>query len=785
MPLRVFLACVVLSLGCSRCYGQAFIEGVFPPVVERGATTRVELVGNELETTHSLWTSLPAKVVKAARLIKDKEGNVLADIEVSSDAPLGIYGLRLATKDGLSNVHLFAIDDLPTTNERELELEDASNNRLADAQPIELPRSIVGVCRMSDIDHFSFQADKGQLLSFEVVASRLGKGFDPVLTILDDSGRYVMDRDNDVGLFFDSRFQFRFKKAGRYTIRLHDARYQGSDHWGYMLRIGRFPIARVAIPSTLPAGNNVTLSFPQLPDSPTAVQLPKTAVGTFFFDFRRPGDDASSWLPLTVSNLPNSMESEPNDKLPQATTTTVPANVHGHLGSANDWDWYQLDLKKGQAISLRAATREMGSPADVELAIYDASEKLLKQVDDVGFEDARFEFSAPEDGPYYLVVRDVVQHGGPAYVYRIEIRELQAELQLTSEIGRMAVPQDNWQPLPISVKRQRFSGPVELALLGAPEGMTLELGNLPADKNTTVSRLHVRSSVPAGLYTIQVTASAQASPELTLTAVATTHPLVDKVPTGRGPHGEPFDLREDQRRLPQSLTNRIAVLVTPPSPYNFEIATPEVALPRYLSTEFQLNVTSDDGLQQPIVFEARGGELEWDNLREPRVIATIPEVTGSQIGLIATLRSKVNTATLQQRVTVTATAQLPDRVVHLTRTLQLTIQEAFRPAGAEDKYEAVPGEVLTVRVDAHRLAPFGGEVRIAPQQHEQLPMPMSIVIPEGQSSVEIKIPVAADIKPGSYSLTMTGSARVAKFNEQAAGKLVIEIKPPAADKEAQ
>uniref|UniRef100_UPI00260FB101 hypothetical protein n=1 Tax=uncultured Nocardioides sp. TaxID=198441 RepID=UPI00260FB101 len=43
-------------------------------------------------------------------------------------------------------------------------------------------------------------------------------------------------------------------------------------------------------------------------------------------------------------------------------------------------------------------------------------------------------------------------------------------------------------------------------------------------------------------------------------------------------------------------------------------------------------------------------------------------------------------------VTVTATAQLPDRVVHLTRTLQLTIQEAFRPAGAEEKYLAVPGE---------------------------------------------------------------------------------------------
>ena len=776
MRFQLIAVALVLSLVQGTVYGQAFIERIFPPSVQRGETTRVELVGEELATAHGVWTSLPTGLVSMARIFVDKQGSVFADIQVDEDAPLGLYGLRLATNDGLSNAHLFAIDDLATTTEAELEKKDVDNNRFADAQPIMLPCSLAGVCRPSDLDHFSFTVKADELLSFEVVGSRLGKGFDPVITILDEKQRFVTDRDNDVGLFFDSRFQFRFRKAGRYTVRLHDSRYQGSDHWAYLLRIGRFPIARVAIPSTLSAGDNVTLSFPQLPGNQAALELPGTARGTFFFDFRREGDDASSWLPLTVSTLPNQLESEPNDEASQATATSLPVNLHGHLGSENDWDWYRLELKKGQSINLRTTTREMGSPADVELAIYDASETLLKQVDDVGFDDAHFDFTAPEEGQYYVVVRDVVQHGGPAYVYRIEISQLQPELQLTSDIGRMAIPQNNWQPLPVSVTRKRFSGPVQLALVGAPEGMRLELPEVSAVANSSVARLHVASSVPAGLYTIQLSGTAEASPELELTAVATTQPLIDRVPTGRGPHGEPFELREDQRRLPQSLTNRIAVLVTPPSPFDFQLTDPLVVLPRYLSTEFQFNVTSSTGLTENITFEARGGELEWNNLREPRVIASIPDVNGSQDGVTASFTSKVNTAVLVQRVTITGTAREDNRLIHLTRTMELKITEAFRPAGSEESYQAVPGELVTLRINANRLPPFAGEVRIAPQQVEGIAFPESFQIDSDQQDVEVKVQVAPDAKPGTHAITLEGTARVAKFNEQSNGSITIVVK---------
>jgi hypothetical protein len=147
----------------------------------------------------------------------------------------------------------------------------------------------------------------------------------------------------------------------------------------------------------------------------------------------------------------------------------------------------------------------------------------------------------------------------------------------------------------------------------------------------------------------------------------------------------------------------------------------------------------------------------------------------------AVFSSKVNTAILTQRVTVTGTARLDNRLIHLTRTFDLTIQEAFKPTGAEESYQAEPGELLTVRIEANRLPPYAGLVRVAPQQVAGIPFPASIEIPADQTGVEVKIQVAADAKPGSHAIKLEGSGRVAKFDEQASGTITIVIKPAGGD----
>ena len=44
-------------------------------------------------------------------------GKAAFDVRVASDAPVGLFGLRVATAAGLSNVHLCLIDDLPGVEE--------------------------------------------------------------------------------------------------------------------------------------------------------------------------------------------------------------------------------------------------------------------------------------------------------------------------------------------------------------------------------------------------------------------------------------------------------------------------------------------------------------------------------------------------------------------------------------------------------------------------------------------------------------------------------------------
>ena len=81
-----------------------------------------------------------------------------------------------------------------------------------------------------------------------------------------------------------------------------------------------------------------------------------------------------------------------------------------------------------------------------------------------------------------------------------------------------------------------------------------------------------------------------------------------------------------------------------------------------------------------------------------------------------------------------------------------------------------------MRINANRLPPFAGPVRVAAQQIEGIPFPESIEIGADQEGVEVKIQVAPDASPGTHAITLEGTARVDKFNEQSNGKITIVVK---------
>ena len=770
------LALLLLVIGSQHCVGQVFVEKLFPPALQRGRISRVVLSGSNLAGATSLWTSLGHQL-KLTLATASSAKQAVFDVFVPHDAPLGLYGLRLATQNGLSNVHLFAIDDLPQVEEVEFSQPQLPNSEPASAQHIKLPAAIGAACNATDVDCFSFDVERGQRVSFEVVGSRLGKAFDPVLSILDTNGQFITDRDNDVGLFFDCRFEHTFAKAGTYVVKVHDSRYHGSAHWTYSLRIGRFPVARVAFPSTVHPSEQSQVNFPQVEDTPRTFSFTafKKQTAPFFFGLRRSQDEGSAWLPLSFSTLPNVMEVEPNDERTQATAAAAPCNLHGIISQENDWDNFVLALKKGQKLKFCAQTRNIGSAADLELSLFGVDGKSLKQVDDSGFEDATFTFTPPADGNYVLQVGDVLRHGGAAFVYRVEVSAVQPHVVLESEVSRIAVPQGTWQPLPLKLKRTLYKGPLELNLVGGPDGIRLRTSSIPADVNLLDGILDVDSTVPTGVYTLQVVASAK-SEQSAFQTHARTQPLIDRLPTGRGPHGEPFELREDQRRLPATLTDRIAIVVTPPAPFDFKLPENEVLLPRYVFTHFPIETHRSKGYTAPIQLVARGGQLEQDRLRLPKITATIPDATTEQGTVMAKLTSVVDTATTRHRVTVTATAKDGARLVNLTRVFYLDTRVAFQPTVNPSQLKLNPGQEAKVRILANRLKPFDGAFTIRPSKVEGITLPEEIVLAPGQTEIEVPIQIGADVKPGKYSVELPAETRIAKFAEQAsAGTLAIEV----------
>src|SRR3954464_2115781 len=149
---------------------QGFVESVSPPVVERGKTARVTFVGHDLGPGLDMWHALP-KGALTAKPVSSESGKLVFDITAAADAPVGVCGLRLATRDGLTNAVLFHVEDLPVKG----------NVASEKSVSLALPGCVWGTFRDGTLDRYTITVNAGERVSFEAVSNRLGKDADPLL----------------------------------------------------------------------------------------------------------------------------------------------------------------------------------------------------------------------------------------------------------------------------------------------------------------------------------------------------------------------------------------------------------------------------------------------------------------------------------------------------------------------------------------------------------------------------------------------------------------------------
>jgi hypothetical protein len=801
-----------------------------PASVARGKRTRLEFIGNRLDRPVGIWTSLPWGELKVVGRESAGEGDkCVVEIEASADCPLGVYGLRLATESGLSNLLLFAIDEL------------AARPALDNPQR-EFPVAVHGTLRSATIDRYPIWVRAGQRLSFEVLASRFGTDADPLLTIRDATGRLIVERDNDPGVFFDCGFEHQFAADGVYTVEVRDSRYLGAANWQYVLRMGRFPAVRFALPSAVKPGAATQVTLPEArievaantraspaATSPAATSAAATNAaatnaaatspaatseaaantasreltaievvgrgqrrrhGTpiLFHDLRRPGDDSAGWAPLLVSPLDSVVEREPNDSAEQATATVgPPALLHGVLETPRDRDWFALDVRKGNRWSVRAETKSLQSAADVEVAVFDPTGREIQRVDDQtlpggALDEAAFTFNSDRDGIYHVMVREATGAYGPEMAYRLQVELAGPRVQAIAEHSAFTIPQGSYQSLPLTVTRTDFSGPIEFELVDAPPGVTLTPRELPSGVNSQICRIIAAPDAPLGVHTIGIVARLMPTPPSEPLAIidVMAQPLVDKqvinVDLIR------FALRDNQRWLPPSVRTHLALQITPSSPFGVDLAEAEVVLPRYLQAPLKMETPRVAGFSDSITFRATGGGQFGEEAEGRRqLFYRFPPATDAMRNVVGTFHSRSQANDAVERIDIAATGVANGRSVTLVRSVTLRVQPAYQLELEAKTVTLTPGSATTVRIDAKRLTGFDGPITITPATPPpaDFTLPAELTMSADSSRTEFTMSISPEAKPRRERIRFASSARVGSFQEEPRPlELDVEIKKP-------
>lgn len=737
------------------------INYLTPSAVKPGETVDVTVVGTNLASPTATWTNLPAQV-ELAPLEKNgtDKTKVVYRITLPADAAPAIAGLRIATGDGVSNLRLLMVDELDTVQA------DGKNRTPETALAIKPPVAVEGAVAAESFDYYRLEVAAGQELSFEVFAARLGSPLDPVLRLLDSDGRELAYSDDEDGLSSDSRFRYRFEKAGSYLLEIRDIRYAGNASHRYRIRIGDFPLVSTTFPLAVSAGKSaevqpagVSAELPAVTVTPEAADQGRRWVAVSAA--AAAPQAVSAMAAYEVSAVPELLEQEPNDELAasEAQPLPIPAGWNGRFDRAGDRDHFTFEGKKGQRLVFRGHARELGSPADLFMRLYQADGKKLAEVDDTDTAEGILTITLPADGRYVLAVEDLLRRGGPAFAYRVAAEIYQPSFTLALDADRFNVPQGGVFVTKVTATRNGYDGPITLALEGAPEGTKLEANTIAEKKNDTTLKVTLPDSVPGGtLLTCNIIGQAKHG-EQELTAVANAlavwRTAVPRVPY---PSGE--------------LVETVAVGIGPKFPAFFELAVDDRTVnltPGLDSGRFQVKAKRLNKFDDAIALAVEGLPSGFAAKAEP-IAKGKNDIAVTVSGPADAMPGEhpfkvVGKATYQnqpQQVT------LGELVLKVAPALQLRLAG---PAVVE------PGKTARLKLTLQRGAEQVKEVSLAIKD-----LPPGVSAPEklsaaaDQTELEIELTAAADAKSGEAAkVQVTAQVKVGDQTITAASNTV-EVK---------
>lgn len=462
---------IVALISASAHAAPPEVTSLFPAGCQRGTSVSVTIQG-KLEGAGHVWCSRPGVKVT----LPEKPGPIT--IEVAANTEPGVCWLRFFNDEGASGLRPFVIGTCPEILEVEL------NDDVRKPQTLrELPVVVNGQhIKNGDSDLFAVTLRKGQTVVASLMANRtLGSPQDAVLQILGPTGFVLEQNEDDQG--FDPQLAFTAPDDGIYIIRTwafpatpdSSIRLFGSPACAYRLSVTTGPFVDHLLPTAVQAGSSQKIHVRgwNLPQTEVDLVAPVSAIGRRF-DWVLEG--WSHLLPASVVVQPfeTTIEQEPND-LARAQSISLPISVTGEISQDRDVDAFQFTAKKGTRYRFEVIAREMGSPLDAVLRIYDAKGKLLKEADDDGRQsiDPDVEYTLPSDGDFRVTVTDRYLHSGERYAYLLSITEVVPDFAVSVASDAFVLSAGKDLEIPVTVTRPaEFSEEISIEVVGLPAGVT-------------------------------------------------------------------------------------------------------------------------------------------------------------------------------------------------------------------------------------------------------------------------------------------------------------------------
>ena len=457
------------------------------------------------------------------------DSRLVAQITIVPNAALGMREVRLVTPKGVSNAQPFVVGDLPEVGEIE------PNSEPSAANWINLPTTVSGVIdSVDDQDFFRFNAKAEQRLICDVTASRMGSLLDSFLALFGPDG--VEIASNDIANGLDSLIDYTIPMEGEYTLRIRDLRYKGGEEFVYRLSVGELPY----LDSIFPLGgrrgteNTIAVSGRNLADvmSMQVSIAPNAPLGVQDVRVMTPSGLSTSSYPFMVGDLPEFVETEPNNTREQVTsdeaganTVTSPVIINGQIELEEDVDYFTFTAEKEQRLIFEVTAQRLGSKLDALLTLFNKVEaddkaedsdaatdwstatqpedEILAVNDDTMGSEARIDHTFEEAGDYAIAIRDLNNGGGPDFAYRLSIAPLQPDFQLTVTPDNPRICRGDSTSLTLEVSRiDEFNGPLRFAIPNLPKDFAVSPTVLEPDQIRALITLTAPPDAPLGFLPI-------------------------------------------------------------------------------------------------------------------------------------------------------------------------------------------------------------------------------------------------------------------------------------------